>query len=67
MYSYKDEQKKIDEKKWKESYESGEDKCGSYDYCSECKKEEEYPCAKAKRRVSNKKRGKTRVAVLKSK
>ena len=51
MYSYKDEQKKIDEKKWKESYESGEDKCGSYDYCSECKKES----------------GKTRVAVLKSK
>lgn len=65
MYSYKNEQKKIDEQKWKESYESGEDKCGSYEYCSACKKEEEYPCAKAKRRVANKKSGKTRVAVLK--
>lgn len=66
MYSYKNEQKKIDEQKWKDSYESGEDKCGSYEYCSVCKKEEEFPCAKAKRRVTNKKSGKTRVAVLKA-
>ena len=50
MYSYKNEQKK----------------CGSYEYCSVCKKEEEFPCAKAKRRVTNKKSGKTRVAVLKA-
>lgn len=66
MYSYKNEQKKLDEIKWKESMEAGEDKCGTYEYCSVCVKEDEYPCAKAKRRAANKASGKTRVAVLKS-
>lgn len=66
MYSYKSEQSKIDVAKWQESYDCGEDKCGSYEYCVLCHKEEEYPCAKAKRRASNKKRGKTRIGVLKA-
>ena len=39
MYSYKNEQKKLDEIKWKESVEAGEDKCGSYEYCAVCVKE----------------------------
>ena len=55
MYSYKNEQQKLDVIKWNESMKTGEDKCGSYSYCSLCKKDEEYPCAKAKRRESNKK------------
>ena len=65
MYSYKNEQQKLDVIKWNESMKTGEDKCGSYSYCSLCKKDEEYPCAKAKRRESNKK-GKVRVAALKA-
>ena len=52
MYSYKNEQQKLDVIKWNESMKTGEDKCGSYSYCSLCKKDEEYPCAKAKRRES---------------
>lgn len=65
MYSYRDEQKKIDVKKWNESAESGEDKCGTYSFCALCQREQEYPCAKAKRRESNRK-GKVRVAVAKA-
>lgn len=63
MYSYKNEQQKIDVAKWKESEECGADRCGSYSFCALCKKEEEYPCAKAKRRECNQK-GRIRVAVL---
>ena len=66
MYSYKNEQKKLDEIKWKESIEAGADKCGTYEYCSVCVKAEEFPCAKAKRRAANKTCGKTRVAVVKA-
>ena len=30
MYSYKNEQRKLDVIKWNESMKTGEDKCGSY-------------------------------------
>lgn len=65
MYSYKSEQEKLDVMKWNESVQGGADKCGTYNYCIVCNKEEEYPCAKAKRRICNKD-GKVRVAVLKA-
>lgn len=40
-------QKELDEIKWLKSQELGQDACGSFDYCAECNKELENPCAKA--------------------
>lgn len=37
----------LDVQKWIDSEQSGYDRCGSYDFCEKCNKEESYPCAVA--------------------
>lgn len=58
---YKSEQKRVDDLKWYDSIVAGEDRCGSYDFCVECRKDEAYPCARAEYRYRN---GLIRVAVV---
>jgi hypothetical protein len=41
------QQKKFDDIKWFDSIIAGEDRCGTYDFCAVCDKEEEYPCARS--------------------
>ena len=57
----KNTQDAFDDVKWYDSIQMGEDKCGSYAFCSVCDKTEEYPCAKAKRRYEN---GYIRIATV---
>ena len=45
--SFKNTQKEFDEVKWYDSILAGEDRCGSYEFCGKCDKEEKYPCARA--------------------
>ena len=59
--SYKSEQEKFDSVKWYDSIVAGEDRCGTYEFCGKCKKEERYPCARAMLRHS---RGVVRIAVI---
>ena len=40
-------QQELDRIKWEKSVALGFDACGSFDYCSKCKINEENPCAKA--------------------
>lgn len=47
---FKAEQEKFDKIKWDDSMQEGHDKCGTYDFCSSCKKEPLYPCARAAHR-----------------
>ena len=49
----KDRQKELDVKKWYDSLVAGEDKCGEYEFCVRCDKEERYPCAKAEYRFNS--------------
>ncbi len=44
---FKSEQEKFDGVKWYDSIVAGEDRCGSYDFCTFCNKEESEPCARA--------------------
>ena len=53
-------QQTLDVIKWYDSIVAGEDRCGTYDYCDKCYKQEMYPCAKAENR---KEKGYVRVAV----
>ena len=55
------EQKRFDEIKWFDSIQAGLDKCGEYEFCSECNKALSYPCARAARRYT---RGVFRVATI---
>ena len=50
----KSQQTEFDNKKWYDSVLSGDDRCGSYDFCVKCNKEDEYPCAKAMQRFQKK-------------
>ena len=59
--NYTLQQKKFDKIKWRDSIESGWDRCGSYEFCGECRKEEPNPCARAATRYEN---GYVRVAVI---
>ena len=54
-------QDKFDGVKWFDSIQAGEDKCGSYEFCEKCKKEEQNPCAKAAYRFHQ---GYIRIAVI---
>lgn len=45
------QQKKFDDIKWFDSIIAGEDRCGTYDFCGVCNKEETYPCARAAYKV----------------
>jgi len=42
----------FDEEKWRKSIETGEDLCGTYEFCSLCIKDKSYPCARAARKYS---------------
>ena len=49
----------FDDVKWFDSIREGTDKCGSYAFCGDCRKDEPYPCARAMHRRAN---GYVRVA-----
>ncbi len=42
-----EKQVELDENKWYRSEEAGHDMCGEFDFCANCDKEQENPCAKA--------------------
>ncbi len=44
---FKTEQSKFDVIKWYDSIVAGVDRCGSYEFCAYCDKEEPEPCARA--------------------
>ena len=50
---FKAEQDRLDKIKWDDSMREGRDKCGTYDFCACCKKEAQYPCARAAHRYRN--------------
>ena len=51
---FREAQLEFDNVKWFDSIIAGEDRCGSYDFCEDCDKEEEDPCARAMDRHENK-------------
>lgn len=54
-------QNTLDTIKWYDSIVAGEDRCGTYAFCVKCRKNEQYPCAKAEDRYG---KGYVRVGVL---
>lgn len=58
---FKNRQDQFDNVKWYDSVLAGEDKCGTYDFCASCRKDEPYPCARAQHRHKN---GYIRLAVI---
>ena len=50
---FKKQQDRFDEIKWYDSIVSGYDRCGTYEFCGVCNKEEENPCAHAAYRSRN--------------
>ena len=58
---FKTEQDKFDQIKWFDSMKEGRDMCGTYEFCSCCKKEPTYPCARAAHRYQS---GYIRIAIL---
>jgi Zn-dependent alcohol dehydrogenase len=44
---FKAQQERFDAIKWYDSIVAGTDRCGSYEFCKLCCKEEENPCANA--------------------
>lgn len=61
MKNLKKVQDEFDGVKWYDSIQMGEDKCGSYEFCAVCRKEEIYPCARAAVRSQN---GYIRIATV---
>ena len=59
--NFKRQQAIFDDVKWYDSIVAGADRCGTYDFCVECDKEQTYPCARAARRHQ---RGLVRIAVI---
>ncbi|MBQ3221523.1 MAG: hypothetical protein IJB34_06150 [Clostridia bacterium] len=59
--NFKKQQEKFDDVKWFDSIRAGSDRCGSYEFCGECRKSEPYPCARAAHRHAN---GYIRIAVI---
>lgn len=53
-------QEELDEIKWYIGQELGCDPCGTFAYCSKCKKDEENPCEKALKRYKESERKKTK-------
>ena len=47
----KKKQDEFDVVKWYDSIRIGADTCGEYDFCSYCRKEKTYPCARAMTRA----------------
>ncbi len=60
---FKTQQDRFDEIKWYDSILTGFDRCGTYDFCGVCNKEEKNPCARAAYRYREKGRG-VRLATL---
>lgn len=58
---FKAQQKIFDDIKWFESIRAEKDLCGTYGFCPDCRKSDEYPCARAAHRKEN---GYIRIAVL---
>ncbi len=58
---FEKQQSLFDKEKWYDSIVAGEDRCGTYEFCSSCDKWEEYPCARAMRRY---KKGYIRLATV---
>ncbi len=58
---FKRQQEKFDDVKWYDSIREGNDKCGTYDFCVQCKKDEIHPCARAAHRYYN---GYIRIATI---
>lgn len=58
---FKKKQDSFDEVKWFDSIQVGNDRCGSYEFCGSCRKEEPYPCARAEHRHRN---GYIRIAII---
>ena len=52
--SFKIRQKEFDDVKWYDSVLAGEDRCGSYNFCAKCDKDQKYPCARAEYRYEKK-------------
>ena len=63
VMDFKAEQDRLDKIKWDDSMREGRDKCGTYDFCACCKKEAQYPCARAAYRYRN---GYVRIAILRA-
>ena len=59
--SFKSQQMIFDKVKWFDSIQAGEDQCGNYEFCKECRKEELNPCARAAHRYAN---GYVRIATI---
>jgi hypothetical protein len=59
--NYRSEQEQFDKIKWYDSIREGKDMCGTYRFCSYCRKDSSDPCARAAHRYQNKF---TRVAIL---
>ena len=47
-------QEKMDVSKWLDSEQAHRDLCGNYEYCAFCNKAEEFPCANAYVRMTEK-------------
>lgn len=47
MTTRAEKQHELDIMKWNDSVERGHDSCGSYDFCADCDKSMDYPCAYA--------------------
>ena len=59
--SFERQQKRFDGVKWFDSIRAGDDRCGTYAFCGECRKDEPNPCARAMHRYQN---GYVRSAVI---
>ena len=59
MTTRAEKQHELDVMKWNDSVERGHDSCGSYDFCADCDKSVDYPCAFAfeKHNAAKKARG----------
>ena len=53
QYKIEQIQDKFDQIKWFDSMKEGRDMCGTYEFCSCCKKEPTYPCARAAHRYQS--------------
>ncbi len=59
---FKSQQERFDNIKWYDSIVAGADRCGTYEFCGVCNKEEPEPCARAAYRCRKKEW--TRIATV---
>lgn len=58
---FKKQQDIFDGVKWFDSIQIGEDQCGTYPFCLDCRKDEPNPCARAQHRFNH---GYIRIAII---